>query len=124
MPLRAISIDDDPMAILIIQKWAEKSTQVDLVNTYTDPIQGSAGIILDQPDLIFLDIEMPEFNGIQILSALKRPPKVIVVSSNPDYKEKALGLNALTFIRKPISQAGFENAVEEARLMIEKEQLA
>jgi two-component SAPR family response regulator len=123
MPLRAISIDDDPMAILVIQKWADKSTQVDLVKTYTDPIMGSAGIILDQPDILFLDIEMPEFNGIQILSALKRPPKVIVVSSNPDYKEKALGLNALAFIRKPISQEDFESTVEKARLIIESEHL-
>lgn len=123
MSLRAISIDDDPMAILVIQKWAEKSTQVELVNTYTDPIQGSAGIILDQPDILFLDIEMPEFNGIQILSALKRPPKVIVVSSNPDYKDKAMGLNALAFIRKPISQADFESTVEQARVIIEREQL-
>lgn len=101
----------------------QKSTQIDLVNTYTDPIQGSAGIILDQPDILFLDIEMPEFNGIQILSALKRPPKVIVVSSNPDYKDKALGLNALAFIRKPISQEDFEQTVEQARLLIDKEQL-
>ena len=67
MKLRAISIDDDPTSILMVKQLAEKTENLELVNTYQDAVKGAAGIILDKPDVLFLDIEMPEFNGIEIM---------------------------------------------------------
>ncbi|MEP0368543.1 MAG: response regulator [Cyclobacteriaceae bacterium] len=113
MAFRAISIDDDPMAILMVQKLTEKSGRVDLVNTYTDPVLGAAGIILDDPDILFLDIEMPDFNGIQIMNALKKPPKIIVISSNPSYQQAALDLNAVAFLHKPLDEASLKGALDK-----------
>ena len=111
MKIRAISIDDDPLAIMMVKKLCETDPQIELVNTYNDPISGAAGIILDSPDLLFLDIEMPEFNGVKIMESLVKPPKIIVISSNESYREKALELNALAFLKKPVEVEDFQEAI-------------
>jgi len=113
MKIRAISIDDDPVAIMMVKKLCETVPNIELVNTYNNPISGAAGIVLDRPDLLFLDIEMPEFDGVKIMESLVRPPKIIVISSNESYTEKALELNAITFLKKPVSVEDFQSAISE-----------
>jgi len=115
MKLRAIAIDDDPTSILMVQKLASKIDDLELVNTYESPIEGAAGIILDRPDILFLDIEMPEFNGIDIMSTLVKPPKIIVISGNPLFQSKALELEAVAFISKPPQEEEFNMAVNKVR---------
>ncbi|MEQ8239487.1 MAG: response regulator [Cyclobacteriaceae bacterium] len=122
MKLKAISIDDDPMSILMIENLSKKVNELDLVNTYNDPIKGAAGIILDKPDLLFLDIDMPEFNGIEIMDSLVRPPKIVVISANPNYKERVIDLEAVAFIKKPVGIKEFTDAVEKVRALLMTEQ--
>ena len=104
MKLRAISIDDDPTSILMVKQLADKTENLELVNTYQDAVKGAAGIILDKPDVLFLDIEMPEFNGIEIMRSLMKPPKIIVISGNPNFKDRKLhiqdGLELDIFTKK------------------------
>lgn len=121
MKLKAIAIDDDPVSIMMVKKLSESISDLELVNTYDNPIAGAAGIILDKPDLLFLDIEMPEFNGVQIMQSLIKPPKIIVISGNPQFEEKALELNAVTFLNKPATEKLFSNAVGKVRELLMKE---
>lgn len=121
MKLRAIAIDDDPVSIMMVKKLSESIDYLELVNTYQSPIEGAAGIILDRPDLLFLDIEMPEFNGVEIMSSLVKPPKIIVISGNSTFKEKALALNAVTFISKPADEKEFIEAVGKVKAIFEQE---
>lgn len=123
LPLRAISIDDDPMAIFVISKYAEFSSGLTLIGTYNDPLEGIAGIVREQPDILFIDMEMPGFNGIEVIHSLKRPPKIIVISANPDFKEASLKSQALAFLTKPLIYKEFEKAVDLARTRIREEQL-
>lgn len=115
MILRAISIDDDPISIMMVKKLAESVKDLELVSTYDNPIEGAAGIILDRPDLLFLDIEMPDFNGVEIMRSLVKPPKIIVISGNPSFREKSLELKAVAFISKPADEQLFAEAVEKVR---------
>ncbi|MFY0600856.1 MAG: response regulator [Cyclobacteriaceae bacterium] len=105
MSLRAIIIDDDPVSILMIENFCKKCGGILIENTYTDPIKGAAGIVIKKPDLVFLDVEMPEFTGPQIIRALSVPPKFVVMSSNKNFKPLAQVLNATAFLQKPV---GFE----------------
>jgi len=115
MILKAIAIDDDPVSIMMVKKLSESVKDLNLASTYDNPIEGAAGIILDKPDLLFLDIEMPEFNGVEIMKSLKKPPKIIVISGNPNFKDESLGLNAVAFISKPADEQLFIDAVEAVR---------
>ena len=118
MKIRAIAIDDDPLATLLVEKLAKNNKNVELIASYNDSVRGAAGIVLDRPDVLFLDIEMPEFNGIQIMGSMRQPPKVIVVSANPTYTKEALDLNAVTFINKPLNQETFDEAIEKVMELI------
>lgn len=123
MNIRAISIDDDPMSILMVQNLSKKVEGLELVKTYEDPIKGAAGIVIDRPDLLFLDIDMPEFNGIQIMDSLVKPPKIIVISANPNYEERVIDLEAVAFIKKPAELEDFSAAVEKVRDLIKQENI-
>lgn len=103
MPLKAIIIDDDPISILMIENLCKRHGKVTVVKSYTDPIKGAAGIVLKRPDIVFLDVEMPEFTGPQIIRSLSILPKFIVMSSNKNFKELASVLNASSFVKKPVS---------------------
>lgn len=115
MKLRAIAIDDDPTATLLVKRLVKNLPQLDLVSTYNDPIRGAAGIILDQPDVIFLDIEMPELSGLDIMKALVKPKKIIVISGNENCKEAVLSLNAVSFISKPPTMEKMQEALEQLK---------
>lgn len=118
MVIRAIAIDDDPTSTLALKQVIEGIKGLELVNTFDDAIKGAAGIILEKPDLIFLDIEMPEFNGLEIMKSLVNPPKIIVVSGNNEFESRAMALNAVTFISKPPQEDEMKAAVEKVRSLL------
>lgn len=118
MMIRAIAIDDDPTSLLTLRQVVEGIHGLNLVNTYDDAIKGAAGIILEKPDLIFLDIEMPEFNGLEIMQSLVNPPKIIVISGNETFEDRALELNAVTFISKPPQEDQMKTAVDKVRTLL------
>lgn len=117
--LRAIAIDDDPIFLLLVKQLCSQLDNITLVKTYNNAISGAAGIVLDRPDLVFLDIEMPEFSGLDMLRSLSNPPKVIVISSNTDLVDEAMNLRAISFLCKPIPIDEFKAAVEEVQLMLQ-----
>lgn len=123
MNLRAVSIDDDPTSTLMIKKLSEDVEDLELVNCYNDPVKGAAGVIQDRPDVLFLDIEMPEFTGIDLMGWMVKPPKIVVISANPHFRERAMELNAVAFISKPPAKEEFVAAIEKVRQMNKDEEL-
>lgn len=113
MKIRAIAIDDDPVSLFLLKKMTDKVQYLDLMATYADPIEGAAGIILDEPDVVFLDMEMPEFNGLDIMKALVKTPKIVVISGSPHFEAAALGLNAVSFLHKPLAEEEFHVVLKE-----------
>lgn len=111
MNYRAITIDDDPLSILIVKNYCKRLGNINVEKTYTNPIQGAAGIVTDEPDFIFLDMEMPELSGYDILRSMQNPSRVIVMSSNSYYKSFAEEQNASAFIQKPTSFKEFQSIV-------------
>ncbi|MEO9477739.1 MAG: response regulator [Cyclobacteriaceae bacterium] len=110
---RAIAIDDDPLALLIVKRFCSRLDKIDLVETYSDSVLGANDITNQKPDIVFLDMEMPDLSGLEILKGLGDSLKVVVVSSNLNIREDALGLNAAAFLHKPTSFPAFERVVEK-----------
>ncbi|MEP4533674.1 MAG: response regulator [Cyclobacteriaceae bacterium] len=110
---RAIAIDDDPLALLIVKRFCSRLDNIDLVKTYSDSIKGANDLDIQKPDIVFLDMEMPDLSGLEILKGLGDSLKVVVVSSNLNMRKDALGLNAAAFLHKPTSFPAFEEVVEK-----------
>ncbi len=109
--LKCLAVDDDPTSLMIVSNLIKKDDRLSLIETYTDPIEAAAGVILHKPNVIFLDVEMPEFTGLEMVESLVRPPKVIMITSKKDYEAKAVDLEVTDFLIKPINKETFEQAI-------------
>ena len=112
MEIRAIAIDDDPMSILLVKNFCKQYENINMVATFTDPIAGSAAIEELKPDLVFLDVEMPQLSGLEVLDCITELPTVIVMSSNPIFEKQALERNAHAFVSKPLTAEKFSSLVD------------
>lgn len=119
--LRCIITDDEPMARKGLQGYIEKLYFLELVAVCEDGIQ-LGNVLKEQPvDLIFLDIEMPYLSGVELLSSLTNPPKVIIVSAYEQYALKGFELEVVDYLLKPVSFERFMKAVNKVYDWFEKE---
>ncbi|MFZ4476839.1 MAG: ATP-binding protein [Saprospiraceae bacterium] len=123
--LRCIIVDDCPVASTNLRYLCNKYPSLTLVESFLNPDVALAFLTdhLDQVDLLFLDIEMPEMNGMQFLDRMLTPPMVIFTTTNPMHAYDAFEYKAIDFLKKPISKARFEQAVEKAILLNPKNEL-
>lgn len=111
--LRCVITDDEPLARKGLQSYLEKIDFLELVALCEDGIQ-LGNVLKEQPvDLIFLDIEMPYLSGIELLSGLTNPPKVIIVSAYEQYALKGFELEVADYLLKPVSFERFYKAVNK-----------
>lgn len=111
MIITCIIIDDEPLAIEIVEAYVSKIEQLKLVGTFRNAIQAFA-FLQEQPvDLIFLDIQMPKLSGLDFLKTLKNPPKVILTTAYRDYALDGYELEVLDYLLKPIPFERFLKAI-------------
>jgi DNA-binding LytR/AlgR family response regulator len=113
MKLRCIITDDEPMARKGLQGYVEKLDFMELVGVCEDAIQLSNMLKTTQVDVLFLDIEMPYMSGIELLSSLANPPKVIITSAYQQYAIKGYDLEVIDYLLKPISFERFLKAANK-----------
>ncbi|NEW78900.1 MAG: response regulator transcription factor [Gelidibacter sp.] len=115
--MKCISIDDEEIARVIIEKLISNNKNLNLVASFNSPIEALKYLNQNNVDLIFLDIHMPAFSGFDLLQTLKNPPKVILISSHTNFALEAFEYNCVVdYLEKPINQARFDKAVEKAKL--------
>ena len=122
MKIKCIITDDEPIARKGLKSYIEKIDFLSLVGECEDAIQLNTALRTLQPDLVFLDIEMPEITGIDLLSGLINPPKIIIVSAYEQYALKGYELNVADYLLKPVSFDRFLKSVNKIHDIIEKEQ--
>ncbi len=112
--MKAIAIDDEPLALKVIESLCAKNEDVDLQKTFTQP--GSALNYLKQfpVDLIFCDIKMPSMLGINLVKAIPQKTMVIFTTAFSEYAVASYELNAIDYLLKPINQKRFTQAVDKA----------
>lgn len=113
MKLKCIITDDEPVARKGLQGYVEKLDFLELVAVCEDAIQLSNVLKTTQVDLLLLDIEMPYMSGIELLSSLANPPKVIITSAYEQYAIKGYDLEVVDYLLKPISFERFLKAVNK-----------
>jgi DNA-binding LytR/AlgR family response regulator len=109
--MTCIIVDDEPLAIEIVESYVAKVEQLQLSGTFRNAISAFAFLQNNTVDLMFLDIQMPKLNGIDFLRTLKNPPKVIFTTAFRDYALEGFELEVADYLLKPISLERFLKSV-------------
>ncbi len=117
--MRCIIIDDEPLALEVIQSYCEDIGNIEVLGAFTNPIEAITAMQSTPPDLVFSDIEMPQLNGIDFIKALEKPPLIIFTTAYPQYALDGFELNAVDYLIKPIPFPRFVKAVNRAREIIQ-----
>ena len=122
MKIRCIVIDDEPLAIEIIESYIEKIPYVELAGKFSNAIDALQYLKSNKVDLMLLDIQMPELTGIQLMKVLDNPPQVIFTTAYDNYAIKSYELDAVDYLLKPIEFDRFLKAIEKSWKRIERGQ--
>ena len=109
--MKCIIIDDEPLAIEIVESYVSRVEQLQLAGTFRNAITAFTFLQQNPVELIFLDIQMPKLSGIEFLKTLKSPPKVIFTTAFRDYALDGFELEVVDYLLKPISFERFLKAV-------------
>ncbi len=111
--MKIIIIDDEPLARNIAKEYLQSNADAELVAECNDGFEGIKAIQQYQPDLVFLDIQMPKINGFEMLELIENPPAVIFTTAFDEFAIKAFELNAIDYLLKPFSKERFEKALQK-----------
>lgn len=111
--MRAIIIDDERLARTELKKLLQEYPEVEVVDEATNAEEGLAKIESLQPDLIFLDIQMPGKTGFDMLAQLEKSPQVIFTTAYDEFALKAFEVNALDYLLKPVEPKRLADAVHK-----------
>ncbi|MDE6369144.1 MAG: LytTR family DNA-binding domain-containing protein [Muribaculaceae bacterium] len=112
--LRCIVVDDEPLACRLIASYVERTDGLELCGSYTSALQALDAINKENPDIAFLDIQMPELTGLDIARRITAQTKVVFTTAYRDFAVEGFQVNAIHYLLKPISYAEFLQAVERA----------
>jgi two-component system LytT family response regulator len=115
MMLKCLAIDDEPLALDLIASFIEKTPFLELVGRCENALEGIELLNDQQVDLIFLDIEMPDINGIQFLNSLQQKPMVIFTTAYEQYALEGFDLDVVDYLLKPIPFDRFVKASNKAK---------
>lgn len=122
--IKAILIDDEPLARSIVKEYLQHHPNITVVQECNDGFEGLKAIMQHQPELIFLDIQMPKITGFEMLELIEQPPAVIFTTAFDEYAIKAFENNAVDYLLKPFSRERFEKAIakwtEQKNLSLQK----
>src|SRR5476651_821926 len=113
-PLKCIAIDDEPLALELMRKYIAKFPSLQLVQCFEDAISGAEFLSHTPIDLLFVDINMPDITGIDLVRSLADKPMVIFTTAYKNFAFEGFELEALDYLLKPIDIKRFGKAVEKA----------
>ena len=117
--INAIIVDDEPLALDIIESHIEKVPQIQIVARCNNALEANEALRAHAVDLMFLDIQMPQLTGTDFLKTLANPPVTIFTTAYDNYAVEGFELNALDYLLKPISLDRFLKAANKAVATIE-----
>ena len=121
MKLKCAIIDDDPIFIDILKHYIEKSDMYETAGIYLSAVEAMNNLESGDIDFLFLDVEMPEFTGLDYLGTFTTPPPVVVVSQKKAYAADAFDFDSIDFLHKPVSYARFLKACKKINSYFEEE---
>ncbi len=120
MKIRTIVVDDEPLAREGVRQVLADEPDVEIVAECADGVEAVKAIEQHRPDLLVLDVQMPQLNGFEVLEALEpdQMPAVIFTTAHDQHAIRAFEVNALDYLLKPFNQARFQKALQRARAQL------
>ncbi len=119
--MKAVIIDDEILARSMVKEYLQSYPEIVVVQECNDGFEGIKAIQHHQPDLIFLDIQMPKINGFEMLELVEQPPAVIFTTAFEEYAIKAFESHAIDYLLKPFSKERFEKAIQKWQQQTQQE---
>ena len=114
MNLKCAIIDDEPLALNLLESYAEKTPFIELTGKYSSAVQAMNDLASKQVDLMFLDIQMPELNGLEFSKMILPTTRIVFTTAFEQYAIDGYKVNALDYLLKPISYTDFLQAANKA----------
>jgi two-component system LytT family response regulator len=111
--IRAIIVDDEPLARSIVKEYLQQQPEIEVVQECNDGFEGIKAVMQHQPELIFLDIQMPKINGFEMLELIDQKPAVIFTTAFDEYAIRAFETHAVDYLLKPFNKERFDKAIEK-----------
>jgi DNA-binding LytR/AlgR family response regulator len=111
-------VDDEPLAVKLLESFVAKAPELKLLGSFTDSVEAINAIKEQQPNLLFLDIQMPDLNGMELAHMIPSETRVIFTTAFKEYAFESYEVNAVDFLLKPIRYNKFIAAVEKAEHLI------
>ncbi|MFQ3181286.1 MAG: two-component system response regulator LytT [Polaribacter sp.] len=114
--MNCIIIDDEKLARVVIKTLCQQIDSLNILEEFSNAMEAIKYLNENKVDLIFLDIHMPNFNGLDFIRSLKNPPKIILITSDPVFAIEAFEYDfIIDYLLKPIELARFKKAIEKAK---------
>lgn len=116
--MKAILVDDEPLAVDELAYFLTQTGEVEIEATFTDPAVALEKIIVAEPEVVFLDIEMPEINGFMIaelMLKMKKKTHIVFATAFNEYAVKAFELDAIDYVLKPFSKERLEHTIQKIK---------
>jgi DNA-binding LytR/AlgR family response regulator len=113
--MHCISIDDEPLALQLIAEYASRISFLSLEKTFTNPDEAIAWLQHNDIDLLYLDIQMPDINGLQFYKSLTKKPPVIFTTAYSEFAVEGFNVDAIDYLLKPFEYDRFLKAAYKAR---------
>lgn len=111
--IKVIIVDDEPLARSMVMEYLLQYPEITMVQECSDGFEGVKAIQQQEPDLIFLDIQMPKINGFEMLELIEHPPAVIFTTAFEEYAIRAFDAHAIDYLLKPFSKDRFDQAMKQ-----------
>ncbi|QGW29800.1 LytR/AlgR family response regulator transcription factor [Phnomibacter ginsenosidimutans] len=115
MPIRCIAIDDEPLALELIQYYVSLHSDLQLLATFDDALQARQYLQTHEVDLLFADINMPDINGLQLVESLSKRPMVVFTTAYKKFAYEGFELQAIDYLLKPIGPERFATAIQKVK---------
>ncbi len=122
--IRALVIDDEELARKLVREYLAAHEEIEIVAECTNGFEAVKAITELQPDLIFLDVQMPKLNGFEVLELVEPRPAVIFTTAYDEYALRAFAVHAVDYLLKPFSAERFAEALQHAQNLLGREPVA
>ena len=115
MPLSCIIVDDEPLAVKLLESFVSKTPDLTLLASFTDSVEAINAVKEQKPNILFLDIQMPDLNGMELAHMIPSETRVIFTTAFKEYAFESYEVRALDFLLKPIRYNKFLAAIDKAK---------
>jgi two-component system LytT family response regulator len=116
--IRAVIVDDEPLARQIVREYLTADEDLEVVAECANGFEAVKAVSAHDPDVVFLDIQMPKLDGFEVVTLLDRSPVIVFVTAHDEYALRAFEVHALDYLLKPFSEARFRAVLQRVRAQL------